>query len=207
MKLFLASEAKNPKSLKNLDEYVNGLKGKSIAYIPTAANGESWQGWKNGESWKMVQTLGANISLIQLEDYQNKNPIKDLIGKNIIWFAGGYAGYLLYWMRRTQLDKNLKSILDNDTVYVGSSAGSMITGPSMDYLEWYIGENEHGAGCIPGLNLVDFTFYPHYKEEYFDKIKNKSKDKKTYLVKDGETIIVEDQKIKVLGKERLLESN
>ncbi|MBP9820312.1 hypothetical protein KBC79_06295 [Candidatus Woesebacteria bacterium] len=41
MKLFLASEAKHPESLEKLRAFVGGFKGKSIAYIPTAANGEN----------------------------------------------------------------------------------------------------------------------------------------------------------------------
>lgn len=153
----------------------------------------------------MAQTLGADITLVQLEGYENKDPAEDLIGKDIIWFAGGYAGYLLYWMRKTKLNEKIKDILEKGSIYVGSSAGSMITGKSMDYLEWYIGENEHGAGCIPGLGLVDFTFYPHYKDEYLEEIKEKSKDKKTYLVKDGEAVIVEDGKVTVFGEERFIE--
>ena len=41
MKLFLAAEAKNPKSIKKLKEFIGGsFKGKKIAYLPTAANGE-----------------------------------------------------------------------------------------------------------------------------------------------------------------------
>jgi hypothetical protein len=42
MKLFLASEVKHPDSLKKLEEYVGGFTNKKIAYIPTAANGESF---------------------------------------------------------------------------------------------------------------------------------------------------------------------
>lgn len=204
MKLFLASEAKNPKSLKKLEQYVNGFEGKSIAYIPTAANGESWESWKKGQSWQLVNTLGADITLVQLEDYQNIDPVDDLMGKDLVWFAGGYAGYLLYWMRRTKLNDNIKDVLKNGSIYVGSSAGSMITGPNMDFLEWYIGENEHGASCFPGLNLVDFTFYPHYQDAYFDEISKKTQNKKTYLVKDGEAIIVEDNKVDFFGEKRLM---
>ena len=81
MKLFLASEAKNPATIQKLEKYIGGFKGKSIAYIPTAANGEKWASWKEGGSWNLIQTLGAKISLVQLEDYGSKTVINDL--KNI----------------------------------------------------------------------------------------------------------------------------
>ncbi|MEK7526626.1 MAG: hypothetical protein AAB546_04050 [Patescibacteria group bacterium] len=41
MKLFLASEAKHPDSIEKLKKFIGGFEGKSIAYVPTAANGEN----------------------------------------------------------------------------------------------------------------------------------------------------------------------
>ena len=202
MKLFLAAEVKHPLTIKKLEEYVGGFKGKKIAYVPTSANGEGWGSWKAGGSWELAQTLGAEVTLLQLEDYWNKDVIGELEGKDIIWFAGGQPGYLMYWVRRTQIDKNIKRILDKGTVYVGSSAGSMITGKTLDVTEWYIKENEYGAEVIPGLGLVDFDIYPHYKEEYLDEIKKHFKGKKLYLLKNGEEVIVEDAKVEVIGEER-----
>ncbi|MEI7604141.1 MAG: hypothetical protein WCJ19_03920 [bacterium] len=40
MKLFLASEAKNPISLQLLSDIANGFNNKTTAYIPTAANAD-----------------------------------------------------------------------------------------------------------------------------------------------------------------------
>ena len=59
----------------------------------------------------MFQTLGAKVTLVQLEDYRNKRVI-DVIKKNDIMFvAGGSSGYLLYWMRRCEIDKHIHEIL------------------------------------------------------------------------------------------------
>lgn len=207
MKLFLASEAKNPLSIKKLEKFVNGFEGKSIAYIPTAANGTGWGSWKDGGSWKTVQTLGANLTLVQLEDFWDANPYELLKNKDIIWFAGGQCGYLMYWLRRTQLDTKIKELLESGSVYVGSSAGSMITAKNLDIVEWYIGENEHGAGAIPGLGLVDFDFYPHYEDGLDVEIRKLYKGNKLYLLKNGEEIVVEDGKVTVMGEERIISNS
>ncbi|MDP2638148.1 MAG: Type 1 glutamine amidotransferase-like domain-containing protein [Candidatus Levybacteria bacterium] len=204
MRLFLASEVKNPPTFKKLTEYIGKFKGKKIAYIPTAANGQGWESWKTGGSWELSQSLSADISLILLEDYWNKDVASQLEGKDVIWFAGGQPGYLLYWIRRTQIDKHIKRILDSGTLYVGSSAGSMIAGKSDEVTEWYEGENEHGANAIPTLNLVDFDIYPHFRDEQLEYIKKHYKGNKLYLLKDGEEIIVEDEKIMVIGEERIV---
>lgn len=206
MKLFLASMAKDPRSIEELKKFVDGFEGKSIAYIPTAGNGEGFGSWRDGGSWALVQTLKANIKLIELEDYSQKNVMDDLIGSDIIWFAGGSTGYLGYWTTRTSLDKNIRSLLNKGTVYVGSSAGSMVASKMMSVAEWYIGETEVGASNIPGLGLVDFDIYPHYDEQYLDQIKEKYKGKRLYLLKDGEGIIVDGDSVKVIGEERIISS-
>lgn len=200
MKLFLASYIGDPKSIAKLQEYVGGFKGKTIAYIPTAANGENpFNDWKEHSStWHLVNTLGAKVTPVQLEDYKNSSVIDQLKGKDILWFAGGTCGYLMYWIRRCKLDNALPELL-NKSLYVGSSAGSMITAHSLAVGEWL---EEPGASCIPGLGYVDFDIYPHYEDSHFDQIKQKYTGKKMYLLKNGEEIIVDAGQIQVIGQER-----
>ena len=205
MKLFLASEAKHPDTIKKLRKFVGGFESKKIAYIPTASNGEnSFNEWKESSStWKIVQTLGAEVIAVQLEDYKNSSVTEALKHKDILWFAGGQPGYLMYWIRRCELDKALPELL-NTSIYVGSSAGSMITAQNLNTTEWYFGEGEPGASVIPGLGLVDFEIYPHYEEANLEYIKHHFKGKKMYLLKNGEEIVVENGKVIIQGKERIL---
>jgi peptidase E len=206
MRLFLASEAKNEATIKKLGDYIGGFKDKTIAYIPTAANGEEPFGsWKeNSTTWLLVQTLGARVTGVQLEDYKNSSVVNELKNKDILWFAGGYPGYLMYWIRRCELDKALPELLEK-SLYVGSSAGSMVTSRHLGTTEWYLGEGEPGASAIPGLGLVDFEIYPHYDESMYDEIKKRYMGRKLYLLKNGEEVLVEGEKVKVLGEERILE--
>lgn len=207
MKLFLASEAKHPDSLSKLDTFVGGFKNKTIAYIPTASNGElPYEDWKlNSTTWKLVNTLGANITAVQLEDYKDSKVLQELEHKDILWFAGGASGYLMYWIRRCQLDTYIPKLLKEGSIYVGSSAGSMITAPNLHVSEWYIGEHEVGSSIIPGLSLVDFEIYPHYEDNLLPEIKKHWKGNKLYLLKNGEAITVEDSHITVLGETRTLQ--
>lgn len=201
MKLFLASEAKDPIPFQKLEEYIGGFANKTIAYIPTAANGEAWGSWKDSSTLQLLQSKGANVSIVQLEDYMYKDVIADLRGKDVIWFAGGSAGYLMYWVRRTYIDIHIKELLEK-SMYVGSSAGAMIAGLSLDIAEWYPGEQEAGASFIPTLELVDFDIYPHYSEEMLSTIQENYHGTNMYLLKNGEAIMVENGKITVIGEER-----
>ena len=203
MKLFLASQAKHPATIKKMGEYVGGFQGKNLAYIPTAANGESaWESWKEGESWKLVNTLGALVRPVQLEGQRPATALEALKDADLIWMAGGACGYLMYWLRRMKLDTHIKKLLER-SIYIGSSSGSMITSAHLATAEWCPGEEEYGASIIPGLGLVDFDIYPHYFEEDLTTIKQHYKGNKLYMLKDGEEIIVEDGKVAVIGQERI----
>ncbi len=203
MKLFLASEAKNPLSVPKLKEFVGGFEGKKIAYIPTASNIDGRGSWKEGGSWALMQTLPAEVTVVELEDYRFESPLEVLKDKDIIWFAGGSVSYLMFWLIHTGLDKEMKSLLENK-IYVGSSAGSMVTAPTLQVAEWYIGEREPEAKFLPGLGLVDFDIYPHFQDELRPQIEQLYKGKKLYLLKDGEEILVEDGKVTVVGEERII---
>ncbi len=205
MKLFLASEAKHPDTISKLSEFVGGLKGKRIAYIPTAANGGySYDDWRtNSSTWNYINTVGAEVTPVVLEEYRDSSVVEQLKNKDIVWLAGGMCGYLMYWIRRCEIDKNIGDILKN-SVYVGSSAGSVVTYKDLTLADWYIGESEPGASSIPGFGLVDFEIYPHYEDHLYDQIKSLYKGKKIYLLKDGEEIIVEDGKVTVVGEERII---
>lgn len=211
MKLFLASEAKNPQSIKDLEKFVGGFEGKSMVYIPTAANGEGWGSWKTSRSIGIAKSLPLkSFKIVELERLiEGGVQIPDLnkaIGTpDILWVAGGAPGYLLYWLRRVGLDKYLPKLFKSGTVYVGSSAGSMVCAKTQRAIGYYIGESEMGAELLPGLGLIDFEIYPHFRDELLPQIKKLHKKGQVYLLKDGEAIVVDGGKMKILGEKRVVE--
>lgn len=208
MKLFLASDAGNPETLDRLGKELHGFRGRKIVYIPTASNGVfDWGFWKikRDGTWKLVNNLGAEVKAVQLEDYKNNLVTKELEGQDVIWFAGGAAGYLAYWIRRCSLDIYMDSLLGKNTWYVGSSAGSMVAGETLQVATWDFVDAERGAENIEPMHLVDFDIFPHFEDAQLNKIKKNYTGSKLYLLKDGEEIIVKDDKITVVGEERVIE--
>jgi dipeptidase E len=206
MKLFLASEAKNEKNFPKLQEFVGGFEGKSIAYIPTAWNGElEFESWKISATWNLVNSVGANITAVQLEDFKNESVIRELENKDIIWFAGGYATYLMYWMIRCNIDTHIRRLLQK-SIYVGSSAGSMIASHDLKIETWHSVESNRTGNMITGLGLVEFDIYPHYRDDELEYIKQHYKGNNLYLLKDGEAVIVDGDNISVFGEERIIKN-
>ena len=109
----------------------------------------------------------------------------------------------MYWMRRCEIDTHIDEILAK-AVYVGSSAGSMVTAKTLVTADLFPNEPEPGASIISGLGLVDFDFLPHYDERVYDFLKERYHGNKLYLIKDGEALIVEDNRLTIFGEERII---
>lgn len=207
MKLFLASRIKEESTILELEKYIGGFKNKKIALVPTASNGENGWGFyktKLDGTWNFVHSTDAVVEDILLEDYRDETVMKKFENKDVIWLMGGMAGYLAYWMRRCKIDLYIKDILKKGTILVGSSAGAMVLGQTLQVSGWSISDGERGSENIEPVKLVDFDIFPHYKDEYFDKIKQKYSGKKIYLLKDGEEIIIDDDKFRLIGEERII---
>lgn len=206
MKLFLASVGKHPDTIEKLNTFVDGkLSDKKVAYVVTAANGEFYGAWKTSESIKVFKPLFPKLTIVELEKYQQDPVLQTIESADILWVAGGFTGYLLYWMRRCGLAEHLPQLLGKGLIYVGSSAGSMACSPTQSASDWYLREPELGAELIPGLGLIDFEIYPHYDESLLPEIEKHWHKGKLALLKDGEVITRIDNKITWLGKERWLE--
>ena len=208
MKFFLASHAIDPQCLPKLEDFIGGkLSNKSIAYIPTARHGERSDGsLGTSETYKYLSSICPKLKVIELEDIRTKDVLPEFNEMDIIWFAGGYAGYLLYWIRRAQLDKALPDLLNKGAIYVGSSAGAMVCSKTQ-YSAEFLGDEELGASLIPVLGYLDFEIRPHYTDDMYEDIKakwQKSGKGELCLLKDGEAITIVDGKVEILGEKRFI---
>ncbi len=106
----------------------------------------------------------GRVSVVDLRD-----PIGKWLGilKNadVIWVAGGNTYYLLYWTKKSGLDRCFHDLLENK-VYVGVSAGSILAGPDIASAGWDVGVkdvNHTALTDFTGLHLVGFSVFPHYE--------------------------------------------
>jgi len=115
---------------------------------------------------------------------------------------GGDAFYLCRWMRESGLTELMPSL--NETVYVGVSAGSMVTAP-------IFGEtcdDPHKPFVIDqGLGLVDFALLPHvdhedHPESSMAKVERMAAEipVPTYAIDDQTAIKVVDGAVEVVSE-------
>ena len=135
--------------------------------IPTAMYGHPFAGpgenvWKfvAGRSEQPMVELGWKaVGLIELTALPSidKNRWVPLVrSADVLLVSGGDALYLCHWMRECGLTDLLVEL--KNTVWVGMSAGSMVTTPRIgeEFVGW-----RPPSGNDRTLGLVDFAIFPH----------------------------------------------
>lgn len=175
MKLLLTSAGANNMSIRNtlVDLLGKPISESSALCIPTAAYalpGGATVAWKQicgeysaslfGLGWK---SLGV-LELTALPSIKKERWTSLVREVDALLVNGGDPLYLSYWLRQSGLADLLPS-LRSESVYVGLSAGSMVTGPN------FAGENYGGINLQidddSGLGMVDFAIFPHLDHEQF----------------------------------------
>lgn len=109
-----------------------------------------------------MKEQGFTIKELSLKSTNPTDLEKEIAGCGVIFVAGGNVFYLLQEVRKSGFYAVL-SKLSPETVYVGSSAGSVLVGPDIGLVDTLNNPAEaFDLKDYSGLNLVDFVVLPHY---------------------------------------------
>ena len=173
MKLLLTSGGvSNP----TIHEALVGLLSKPLAEstalcIPTAMYGHPWAG-PGVKAWQFISGTSENpmvelgwksvgiLELTALPSIDDEHWVPLVREADVLLVSGGDALYLCHWMGQCGLTDLLPSL--TETVWVGLSAGSMVTTPRIgeDFVQW-----RPPSGDDSTLGLVDFSICPHIAED------------------------------------------
>ena len=105
---------------------------------------------------------------------------------------GGNTFYLLKELREKNLVEKIIQAINNGVIYIGSSAGSIILGKTIETALPY-DENWVGLEDFSGLNIVDEIIIPHAnrKQDFIKEAKLKYSDKIIELYDDYGIVINE----------------
>ena len=218
MKLFLTSSGITNKTLENtlLRMLNKPFNEASVVFVPTASNIE-----KGDKGWlidNLVQLKTLNFKQIDIVDI---SAVSESIWKpklqeaDVMFFGGGDPNYLMEWFNKTNMTNILSELLKSK-IYVGISAGSMVTNPdlSLKASQELYGDDLTRTENMKGLGLVDFYFFPHLNSEYFinlrkEKIESLSKKikGKIYVADDESAVMVVDGKVEIVGEGECLMFN
>ena len=164
------------------------IKDKKVLYITTASDGEndSDKSWMD-EEYETILDLGFSENIYEFKIGQKEININDF---DVIYMMGGNTFYLMDMIRKYNFDTVIKKAMDNGIIYIGSSAGSIILGNSVEYALPF-DENNVDLKDFSGLRIIDGIIIPHAnrKEEFISKVKENIGEK-LFLLYDENGIII-----------------
>lgn len=188
MKILLSSNK------KILNKYLK--EHTKIGFIPTASE-------LDDDRWYMEKDrddLMNNYDLVII-DITNETK-EEILNKfkevDAIFVAGGNCFYLLQQLRLKDVVSELIDFA-NEKIYIGSSAGSCIACPNIDYLGNLDDKNDAPLlKDYEALNLINGYILPHYKssEEYtklIDDTIKQYKDLNFIILTNSDAVIVNDR--------------
>jgi len=195
MKLFLTSNACNV-----LDKFVELLDcapaDLTVGFIPTAADVYKNKSFVNDDKNKLKE-LGFNIVEINIVEKTEKDLQKLIKNVDVIFVSGGNTFYLLDKVIESGFDKVIKAHVKKDKYYIGSSAGSVLAGTSIEPVK-LLDDPSKGPNLksLDGLKLIDKIILPHYgNKKYENKFKQILKDyahlqNKIITLTDNQALII-----------------
>jgi len=202
MRLLLTSQGTVNEVVRNkLVELINTEPNQcNLLFITTAANPIEKPSYMHREL-ESLEKLGFKIKKFDLLGKSFKKVKKEVEESDVIFVIGGEPFYLLREVKKSGFDRVIKK-LDSNKLYVGVSAGTYITCPSVEMGLWKNpSRNTYGFEDFTGMGLVDFMVVAHYEEKYKKLILKKSKEisHKIYPLTDKQAIFVENGKLEFVN--------
>ena len=211
MKFLLTSSGNTNKSIENaLLELLSKPFNKSrLVFIPTAANvEEDVSGWLENDINNFRKLGFESLDVIDIAEVKNDVWLPIFEKADVLVFGGGNEQYLRERIKRAGLDELLSDFLKTK-VYVGISAGSMVTAKTLslnDSGKLYY-EKFDREGHIDGLGYVDFEIRPHLNSDYFPQVREDILEKIApevdhtfYAIDDNTAIKVVDNEISIVSE-------
>lgn len=137
----------------------------------------------------------------------DKTMFTEVMRSDAIHLGGGNTFYFLNYLRKAKLLPQLKAFVKKGGVLTGLSAGAIMMTENIEmagYPEFDRDENLVNLKNLSALNLVDFLFFPHFRNSArYDVVFKKytrSSSKIIYACPDGAGIVVRDNELRFVGK-------
>lgn len=132
---------------------------------------------------------------------------KEVLTSDVIFLGGGNTYYFLKCLRQKRLLQELKRFISEGGILAGLSAGAIIMTPNIataGYPSFDKDDNDVNLKNLNALRLVNFEFFPHYRNSHRYNIELKHQSTLTpnpiYACPDGTGIVIDDEIMTFVGK-------
>lgn len=202
-RLLLMSVGKRALLEKVKDELFGGAPEKlKCICIPTAAYAEDNHDWLY-EELDEFRAFGLTLDMFDIKG-QSVNAVRTrLKDADVIYFTGGNTYVLLEHMKKCDFAAILREKLDDGLLYIGTSAGAVVTSPDISFIEDMDDPSAATLDDTKALGLVDFQIMPHIDSDYFKDaiqaiIPKLSNDIKTIGLRDDQALFINGPYMEIL---------
>lgn len=218
MKLLLTSQGLSNRSIADALFALVGKRPEdtSVVFVPTASNVEM-----GDKDWFINDLININKQNFKSVAIADISAVPEHIWRpqfeaaDVLFFEGGNTYHLMEWVNTSGLKELLPQLLET-RVYVGASAGSMVTNPdlALKLSQIVYGEDLDRTDDMDGLKFVDFYFLPHLNSEYFVNLRKEKIEaaiagmtEKVYALDDNSALCVVDGNVEIISEGAYLEFN
>ena len=179
------------------------IRAKEVLFIPTAANVEEYRDYVD-EAKEAFAKMGFTVQILDVSKASEAEAKAKIGAAQVLYVSGGNTFYLLQELKKKQLLSLIKEQIADGMIYVGESAGAIITAKDIDYNK--IMDDKAVAKELndtEALSEVDFYVLPHLGEEPFVESSQATLD--TYSdqlnllpLNNRQAVLMEDEEVKVL---------
>ncbi|MGC9249319.1 peptidase E [Listeria ivanovii] len=199
-KLFLSSSFADVATI--FSDFEKDLAGKTVTFIPTASLVEDVVFYVEAGK-KALENLGLIIDELDVSTASFEVIAKKIAHNDIIYVTGGNTFFLLQELKRTGADKLITVEVEAGKLYLGESAGAVITGANIEFIKTMDSiDKAPNLTNYDALNLVNFYTVPHFNsvplKKITQKIVNENEESlKLVPISNKEAILVQDNEITV----------
>lgn len=132
---------------------------------------------------------------------------QEVMRSDVIHLSGGNTFYFLNSLRKSKLLKELRTFVEKGGILTGLSAGAILMTENIEMAanpQFDRDENFVNISNLSALNLVDFAFFPHFKnspryDTFFKKF-TREHDKVIYACPDGAGLVVSGGELRFIGR-------
>jgi uncharacterized peptidase lin0382 len=196
--LFLSSSFKDVATI--FADFKQDLKGKTVTFIPTASIVEKVVFYV-ASGKKALEKLGLKVDILEISTAESEEINTKLRNNDFIYVTGGNTFFLLQELKRTGADKIITEEVNAGKVYIGESAGAMITSPNVEYATAMDSvKKAPNLENFDALGLVPFYTVPHYTNSPFQKVAQKIVDTYSSVlplspISNHEALLVRDDQV------------
>lgn len=148
----------------------DSLVGKTVTFIPTASKPEEVTFYVEKDRLAF-EKLGMIVEILDI-DQKSYEVIEKTLNKNdYIFVSGGNTFYLLQELKKSQTDKIISKLIKQGKPYIGSSAGSIVLAPDIEYIK-YMDDSSKALELseTKAMGIINFSILPHFGDEPFSKV-------------------------------------